>query len=242
MLKILSPLILLLVCKTSLALTPIEQHTLAVSQSMAAFYMYLLSQEDKKYLAQFDNYALQATEALSVSTEYDEQGLKQRWERLRPMLYFTHVKGMGATIDQKIRFDFRAYLVDLYLYLEKQKTPQTFQSKSERLQLDIAILVARALDVDSSIYGVNSFTAHDYQLDQQFIINRVEDNLEHMMNGNLDKPSLLDLRRIKAKLKFIRSSIADYKSSSAIYLTYQNASMINEMLELQRQRFELANR
>jgi len=234
MLRAALTLSLILTSFSASALTPFEKHFLHVTQGMASFYMYLLSNEDKKFQKAYEQAFDDATQAIIESKDSSKQSFIKRWMELKPTLQYEKKKGMGLNLNQNIRLAFRAYVVDLYL--EFKKTPKDNKyaiSAYERIQLFSSMLSARALDLDSSIYGTNLFTDHDRLLDQVKVAEGIESDLKALLSSNLPKDYQKQLRKVEAKFRFMKPSLVDYESRSATYLLYQNTLAINQIMNEQ---------
>lgn len=243
MLKVVLALTVFIASSSSFALTPFEKHFLSVSQGMSSFYMYLLSNEDKRFQKDYAKHFDDATQHIVESKDPSKQSFLKRWMELKPTLEYEKRKGMGLTLSQTIRFDFRSYLVDLYLEYVKNPTARKYAINAyERIQLFSALLTARALDLDSSIYGTNLFTDHDRLLDQVKVGQVIEDDLKALLSSNLPKPYQKELRKVEAKFRFMKPSLVDYSTRSATFLLYQNAIAINNiMLEQQKDQNVIAS-
>jgi len=231
MLRVAFALGLMLASTTSFALTPFERHFLSVTQGMTSFYMYLLSNADSKFLKAYEKDFDEATQAIIESKDPSKQSFLKRWMELKPSLAYENKKGMGLNLNQNIRLGFRAYVVDLYL--EFNKTPKDNKyaiSAYERIQLFSSMLSARALDLDSSIYGTNLFTDHDRLLDQVKVAEVIESDLKALLSTDLPKNYQKELRKVEAKFRFMKPSLVDYTTRSATYLLYQNALAINKIM------------
>lgn len=236
MLRAALSLSLMLVSLSSMALTPFERHFLSVTQGMSSFYMYLLSNEDKKFKAAYEEQFDLATQAIIESKDPSKQNILKRWMELKPTLAYEKRKGMGLLLPQPIRLGFRAYVVDLYLEFQKNPKGNKYAINAyERIQVYSSLLSARALDLDSSIYGVNLFTDHDRLLDQVEVADQVETDLKALLGSGLPKSYQKQLRKIEAKFRFMKPSLVDYSTRSATYLLYQNALAINKIMTEQQQ-------
>ncbi|GAA6136055.1 hypothetical protein NBRC116188_28450 [Oceaniserpentilla sp. 4NH20-0058] len=236
MLRVALSLSLMLVSLSSMALTPFERHFLAVTQGMSSFYMYLLSNEDKKFKVAYEKQFDLATEFIIESKDPSKQNILKRWMELKPTLAYDKSKGMGLLLPQSARLGFRAYVVDLYLEFQKNPKGSKYAINAyERIQIFSSLLSARSLDLDSSIYGTNLFNDHDRLLDQVEVANQVEADLKALLGSGLPKSYQKQLRRIEAKFRFMKPSLVDYDTRSATYLLYQNALAIDKIMTEQQQ-------
>lgn len=236
MLRIMIFVGLLIGSGNSIALTPFEKHTLFVTQGMSAFYMYLLSNQDDKFLTSYERHFDDATQTILESKDSTKQNFIKRWLELKPSLKYDIKKGMGLSLSQTTRLEFRAYVVDLYLAFASGAQDNKYAINAyERIQMYSSLLTARALDLDSSIYGTNLFTDHDRLLDQTKVAAKVESDLTALLGSGLPKSYQKELRRIQAKFRFMKPSLVDYSTRSATYLLYQNALAINKIMTEQQQ-------
>jgi len=227
-------LVLALSSLSANALTPFEQHFLSVSKGMSAFYMYLLSGEDKRFKKDYEREFDDATAALYQSSNPEIQPFIEKWNKLRPTLKYENKADMGASINENIRGNFRSYVVDLYLeFTKNNQNKDDYAARLKRIQFYSNILTARALDVDSTIYGISLFTQHDFQLNQSKVYEQISADLNAIEESDLPKSAQFQIRRIQAKLKFMEASLVDYNSQSATYLLYQNTLSINKIIAAQ---------
>ncbi|WP_353352421.1 hypothetical protein [Oceaniserpentilla sp. 4NH20-0058] len=199
---------------------------------MSAFYMYLLSSEDKRFNQDFNRYFKEATSHISQSSDPVDKQFSQKWQELLPTLKYEQMVGMGASLNENIRGNFRKYAVDLFLeHKNRQKKSLNTVEALGRIQLNTFLLSARALDVDSTIYGTTMFTQHDFLLDQAEVFKQIQLDLEFLQTSKLSEAAFIQLRRIQAKLDFMKSSLIDYNTQSATYLLYQNALSITKIIK-----------
>lgn len=231
MLRVVLTFSLFFASSCSFALTPFEKHLVSVTQGMSAFYMYLLSDKDKKFKSHYEAHFTAATAAINEVKEPEQQVLTERWNKLEPTLKYEEVDDMGLSLNENIRQEFRSYVADLYLeYMLAEKDEKYAISAYERIQVYSSFLAARALDVDSTIYNYSLFTEKDYQLDQVQISQVIDSDLNALLDSDLPNSYKIQLRRLKAKFKFMKSSLTDYDTASASFLLYQNALSVNKIL------------
>lgn len=231
MLRVALTLTLLLASTSSFALTPFEKHLISITQGMSAFYMYLLSDKDRKFKLHYEEHFAAATQAINESKDPEKQVYIERWGKLKPTLQYETIDGMGLNLNENIRQNFRTYVADAYIdFMNTEKDNKYAQSAYERIQIYSSFLAARALDVDSTIYSYSLFTEKDYQLDQVYLFGIINSDIEALLKTSLPNSYKIQLRRLKAKFKFMDSSLTDYNTSSATFLLYQNAISINKIL------------
>ncbi len=213
----------------SCAKTPFEQHFQAVGQSMAAFYMFELSQGDERYLDQFEQHKAQASSVLEAQSASENKVFLKRWQLLVPKLHYKTVKGMGLSFDRVIREEFRNYLAGLYAAFKLQPKQQSHVlTMMTRVSLLNTLLSARALDMASSMYNHG-----DSPFDQKRVALQIEKDLQALTKAGLPLKQLASLRKVKNKFKFMKKSLIDYQSRTAYFLLYSNINSIKKLMAVE---------
>jgi len=228
-------LMALLCCMTSQsqAMSPFEQHLKAVSQSTSAFYMYLLSDGDKRYMRQFKNSMAQAHQSLMASS--DSQAFFTRWQVLNPKLTFSIDDEGSLSLARNTRFELREYLADAFLHYQK-KTVSNNQINAlfDRIHLANLLLAARALDTVSADYGSHINPDLEYSIDQNKVARQIEQDIKILLTLDIAPHKKVALRRISSKFTFLKASLVNYETKTPYFLLYSNISSINKLLSFQR--------
>jgi len=228
-------LVALLLCMAtqSQAMSPFEQHLKAVSQSTSAFYMYLLSDGDKRYMRQFRKSIAHAHQSLMASNA--SQDLFTRWQTLLPKLTFTSDDEGSLSLLRNTRFELREYLADLFLHYQK-KTISNNQINAllDRIHLANLLLAARALDTVSADYGSHINPDLEYSIDQHKVAHQIEQDIKILLRLDISPHKKVALRRISSKFTFLKESLVNYESKTPYFLLYSNISSINKLLSFNR--------
>jgi len=215
----------------SQALNSFESHVLSVSQGMSAFYMYLLTEGDEKYIQQFDRYQLAAEAALNNVDISQYSELNKNWQEFVSKLEYRVLKDQSIFFETHTRNKYRNYLTNLYLKFQ-ESTPPTVISKKmafNRVQILSSILAARALDVASDIYGSTVLTNDDNKLDPKKIANQIQLDIDYLLNQKLGALQRSMLRKVRSKFHFIKNTMVDYKTQTAYFLIYGNMTAMNKL-------------
>ncbi len=217
------------------AVEPLSQHALAVSQSMSAFYMVSLTEGDKRYIREFEEYANVAESYLKqyqTVNSVKAAELANQWFELRPHLKHEYVEGTGLFIDNTTRYQFRSYLSSVYEQLIQQTTGEMADAdRLTNMAVQVEVMSARFFDVASALQGTLSIRSEDIGIDPKKMARTVNENLE-LLQGNqqISKNVQRDLRSINTKWKFIEETLTNYNGEAAVFLVYFNKKQITKLL------------
>jgi len=212
----------------------LNQHVMAVSQSMSAFYMYSLSEGDDRYKKEYLSYFDVAETHLNAFQNEDAvtaNELKGQWTRLRPSLKFDYVDGAGFIIPVAVRNQFRSYLSHAFSKLNQSMGAEVaLTNELSFMSLNIEVLSARFFDVSSALYGTMSIANNDNVIDPTAIAKQINLKLSRVATMNLPEAVKKDLRQVKTKWQFIEDTVVNYKDEAAYLLVYFNKSKIHKLL------------
>ncbi len=239
------PIIFLLIQVFSLpsqALTSFESHVLSASQGMSAFYMYLLTEGDEKYIRQFHRDQLAAESALRKLDAVEFLPLSNSWKTFVSNLKYKVLNDQSIFFETYTRNEYRNYLTNLYLkYNSINKNQNINQSNAfSRVQVLSALLAARALDVASDIYGSTVLTNDDIKLNPKVIASQIQQDIDYLLGQTLSSLQYRTLRKVRSKFYFIKNTMVDYKTQTAYFLIYGNMRAMNKLFERQSSK-ELVN-
>jgi len=217
----------------SQAMSPFEQHLKAISQSTSAFYMYLLSNGDKRYMRQFKKSMAHAHQSLMASST--SQDFFTRWQALNPKLIFSRDDEGGMSLARNTRFELREYLADVFLHYQKKTfSNNQIDALFDRIHLANLLLAARALDTVSADYGSHINPDLEYSIDQNKVARQIEQDIKILLTLDIPPHKIVALRRINSKFTFLKASLVNYETKTPYFLLYSNISSINKLLSFNR--------
>ena len=171
-----------------------------------------------------------ASQALETDQLESSILLLERWKTLQPKIKFS-VDDSGFNLVGSVRQAYRDYVVDLYLHYQEQPLSKNRKVVVfERVQLNIALLSARTLDVATSLWGARTFTDHDRLFDQTKVALQVEKDLKMLLKAGLAKNQMSAVRKLNSKFQFMKKSLVDYQAKAAYFLMYRNVMAINKLM------------
>ncbi len=229
--RLLIAAIMLVGAQISWAMTPFHQHVYSTAQAVSAFYMYELSEGDSKYLDQFSQHQRAANQALKGSTKEQKKEFISAWDSFQPYWKFNQVKGVGLNIDSVVRNDVRHYLTNIFLYAKKVPAHQeVVAAKMQSIKLSTAMMSARLIDIVASQTGSNGLSEHDRKVNEVELAKAVQKNLNELLNLNLSKENVKNIRKVNTKFGFVKKSLISYDDVTPYYLVYKNVMSIGLLL------------
>jgi len=226
--------LLLMVSYQAYASSPLTQHTLAVSQSMSAFYMYALTDGDKRYEEEYKHYFSVADQHLKSYQQQEAQfagELKVKWGKLRQYLTFEYVDDVGYIVSSQTRMQYRQYLNTLYGKLSNSINSETnFQEQLMLMLLDVELMSARFFDIASSVSGPMNLSSNDLVIDPPAMAKALDVKLQKLLNSSATKSINKNLKLVSRKWNFIEDSVINYKEQAAFLLVYYNKGQINKLI------------
>lgn len=226
--------LILLIAFTPLAFatSALGKHTLAVAQSMSAFYMVSLSDGDNRYEKEFQTYADQAQSQLdAIKDPVVAKELNEDWFRLRRQLQYDYVGGMGLSIPSSVRLQYRDYLSKAYQnwlsQLEQEPSPKR---RIEIVHIKSEVISARYFDVASAIQSKEDEKGLA-ELNPTSDANGVKTELGRLarIQNYVDKKSI---RNVEKKWAFMQKALAIYREPGAYFLLYYNKGQIEKHLSI----------
>ena len=218
----------------SQASSPLTEHALAISQSMSAFYMYSLSEGDKRYERDYLHYFQVAEQHLKALQEQDaplSSELKTKWDKLRQHLNFEYVEDVGFIVSSQMRIQFRQYLNNLYASISNNINSETnFEEQLLLITLDVEIMSARFFDISSSVSGAMNVSSNDRIIDPPKMAKELNEKLLKFQSISATKAIGKNLRLVSRKWKFIEDSVINYKEQAAYLLVYYNKEQIHKLI------------
>lgn len=203
-----------------------EQHVQSVSRSMASFYMYELNEGDKQYWLEFIAHRDLATKMAMQLTEESKMVFYPAWMKLVDMLKFVEVRGQGLSLDEYVRLQFRQYLTQIFLELEKQPD---YVNKLDRVYTYSSVITGRAMDLASSHYGPQGLTEDDLRLNPQNISNNIQGMISDLLLDEKIDVDKSQLRKLQSRIRFVESSLVNYDQTIPYLLLYSNIEKIAKL-------------
>lgn len=220
-----------MVSLTGWAMTPVEKHMLYVSQGMSAFYMFQLSNGDKRYFRQFQEHQAQATHSEIKIKGIKNLKLTEEWRSINSRLQQIEFKNDEVFVAGVLRRQYREYLTKLYLAVTKENESENSQEDVVyKIQLLTAMLGARTLDVASDYYGPGSLTDHDNLFEAEKATLQVSKDISWLMSQEISQINKSSLRKLNLKFNFIRGNLVDYHSKTPYFLIYKNMNSMYKIL------------
>ncbi len=220
------------------ASSPLTEHTLAVSQSMSAFYMFALTDGDKRYEEEYKHYFSVADQHLKTYQQQEAQfagELKSKWDKIRQYLVFEYVEDAGYIVSSQMRTQYRQYLNTLYGKLSGSINSETnFQEQLILMLLDVELMSARFFDVASSVTGPMNLSSNDRIIDPPVMAKALDVKLQKLIQSSATQPISKNLKLVSRKWQFIEDSVINYKEQSAYLLVYYNKGQINKLINKSR--------
>lgn len=234
-------LILAMVSVKGWAKTPLQDHMLWVTQGMANLYMYQLTEGNKKYFKAFEQYQLKASNALEkVSNKKNQlpnlETYSTNWQILnQKLMSYGDKAGAGAEMAMLagvVRREYREYLTNLYINIFNQETLTLNEAEDRviRVQLLIAMLTTRVLDVVSDIYGPTGLTEHDNLFNPSLAQKKVTESIRGLMLKSKAGKQGKAFKKLQSKFNFLKSSLVDYQLQTPYFLIFENSKSINKLL------------
>jgi len=214
--------------------TPLNQHTLAVSQSMSAFYMYSLSEGDERYMRQFQGHVEKADKHLQQLAEQDPLlggELNPQWQSVRQQLSYDLIEGAGYILPMVVRVSFREYLSLLYKQvLEQSASEVQLATELFAMALEVELMAARFFDISSSEYGVMGLSMSQQVIDPKTMSEKLQQTFDRFAKMAIPRNVKRQLRSVETKWRFIEDSIVNYKDEAAFLTVYFNKQQIFKLL------------
>ena len=232
-------LILLGISQASLAVSALTQHTVSVSQSMSAFYMYSLTDGDKQHKTDYQQYLIDADRHLQAYEKQDSvtaTELTKQWGKFKDHLKFEYVDGAGFIIPVSLRMEYRSYLNVLYGKISQQSNSEANLSEQLVLMsLSVEVMSARFFDIANALYGTLSISNQDVIIDAPKMAKALTLRLKAMQKMKLSGKVKKNLKTVAKKWAFIEDSVANYKGEAPYLLVYYNKQKISRLLNQSQQ-------
>lgn len=211
-------------------------HGLSVSRAMAAFYMYGVSDGDKKYKIEYEKYLMEAERQLfKVGKRHADSAkvLKPLWENLRPQLAYDYDEYTGYFVSGLGQGQFRQYLNSYYSEYKNVKFKnKKFEDRLLHTQVNIEIMLARFFDLASSAFvDEGSMDGKDPVINTKKVANKISRDLSVMTKLSTGQIYQNDLRQIERKWSFIENSVVNSQENPALLLVYYNKVRMTKLME-----------
>ncbi|OUR93239.1 hypothetical protein A9Q81_15375 [Gammaproteobacteria bacterium 42_54_T18] len=210
-------------------------HVKFSSQAMSALYMQGLSEGNDKYLRDFNRFRNQSY--LYLKTYYrnggeDAEKLLQQWRSFNGKLKLEYSKEFGWEIDDKVRFEFRRYLSDVYHLVAKNiGSYNSFEQQMLLSTVQVEAVAARFFDVSSSFLGTYHLQQEDIdKLNPEKISDDFKKRMDRLAVGSDDDLFKKDLLSVKYKWQFVEDSLVGYSQNRAYFLVYATKKVIAKTL------------
>ncbi len=213
------------------AATALGEHTMAVAQSMSAFYMVSLSDGDTRYEKEFQNFAnLAETHLAKIENKAVATELDNAWSRLRRNLKYDYMGGAGLTVASSVRTQYREYLSKSYRYwLQQLEQEPTSERQLEIVNIRAEVISARYFDVTSTIQtkqDPSGLTELNPTSEADALMVTLK-QLEQVEGLPVDVKAL---QSVQKKWDFMQKALANYQERGAYFLLYYNKAQINKQL------------
>ncbi len=212
----------------------LNQHVLATSQAISAFYMYSLSEGDDKYKSEYNKYLTQAHEHFQALKKQDMKltsELEPLWSDIQKEKNYEITAQDEFNVPSFMRIQYRNYLDKIYL-----KVGETIVSESNLAQqmalvaLDVEVMAARFFDVSNATMGVFSLSSKIFAIDPQAMAENMKQRLAKLQDQVTDKAIKKNLRLVSSKWQFIEGGVINYKQEAAFLLVYYNKKKISKLI------------
>lgn len=222
-----------MVMQTASANPQLLQHAQAASQAMSAMYMKALSQGSPKYQTDLDTYKQQASASLKA---YQEQKgdmadhWAQRWNGFVVDLKAEYSPEYDWDVDSAVRRDARAYLSDLFQYIQNQPVYQQADYQPLLAQVEMQAITARFFDVASSYNGTVSLSPQDVEkLEPKAASKKFKQRMDDLAKAHSTRSK--QIIAAKEKWEFVEDSVVNYGDQSAHFLVYATKNKIAKELQ-----------
>ncbi len=232
-------IIFLMTCSISLLAISKESdiallsHSHAVAKTISALQMVTSSDGDPKYIREVTSLKLQATASMHNYNNLNGgefRKLNPIWEKIYPQLRVTSREDLGWVVNNYLRQDFNAYLVELYQVLNSKNMKSSHPKRWAAFQLDI--LCARFFDVANSPQGASSISPSDEgSININLINNQLNKALTYFVKHSPPEEGFR-FKSAKIKWNFIENSVINYSLKAAPFLIYETKRKISEDLLL----------
>ena len=226
--------LLLVISQASLGISALTEHTLSVSKSMSAFYMYSLTDGDKQHKTDYEQYLSEAQLHLKAYEKQDSVSateLKRQWGKFKDHLKFDYVEGAGFIIPVSLRMEYRSYLNVLYTKISQISNSEANLSEQLALMsLSVEVMSARFFDISSALYGTLSISNKDAVIDAPKMAMAFNARLKSLQKLKLSGKVQKNLKTVARKWAFIENSVTNYKGEAAYLLVYYNKQKISRLL------------
>lgn len=230
--KLMALSLMVLFAPAVFATSALGEHTMAVAQSMSAFYMVTLSDGDTRYEKEFQSYADAAESKLNgLKDQVLAEELENEWYRLRRHLKYDYMGGAGLTVPNSVRLQYRDYLSKTYqawlLQLEREPMPSR--------QLEIAniraeVITARYFDVSSTIQTKQDEKGLE-ELNPTVEADALMETFKQLATVKGLAVEQRALQNVQKKWSFMQKALANFKERGAYFLLYYNKNQIHKQLE-----------
>ncbi len=217
----------------------LNQHALATSQAISAFYMYNLTEGDEKYKAEY--YLAMASAqlhylALKSENKQIADELKPLWNKIHEANNFESTIARGYNVSSYIRLELRKYIDLLYLNIAGANTTQTRGGETNlseqllRISLDVEMLSVRFFDVANASKGAFSISGGDMAIDPISMAKNIRSRLQIVQNRVQDELVKKSLKTASGKWRYIEGYVINYNQGSAYMLVYYNKNRIKNLI------------
>jgi len=226
--------VLLFLSHGVLANSLLNQHVLATSQAISAFYMYSLSEGDDKYKAEYTKHLAKAHGYFQSLKKQDLKlaaELEPLWSDIQKEKNYEITARDEFNVPSFMRIQYRNYLEKVY-----QSVGKTTVSNSDLTQqmtlvaLDVEVMAARFFDVSNATMGVFSLSSKIFAIDPQVMAEKMKQRLNKLQSKVTDKAIVKNLRSVSSKWKFIEGSVINYKEEAAFLSVYYNKKKISKLM------------
>ena len=226
--------VLILLSHGALANSLLNQHVMATSQAISAFYMYSLTEGDERYQAEYKKFLSQAHEHFQALKKQDSKlvtELEPLWANIQKEKNYEITAESEFNVPSFMRIQYRNYLENIYQLVGKTIISESNLAEQMTLiALDVEVMAARFFDVSNATMGVFTLSSSLFEIDPQAMAENMKKRLVKLQVQVNDKTIKKNLRSVSGKWQFIEGSVINYNQEAAFLLVYYNKKKINKLI------------
>ena len=226
--------VLILLSHGALANSLLNQHVMATSQAISAFYMYSLTEGDERYQAEYKKFLSQAHGHFQSLKKQDPKlvtKLEPLWADIQKEKDYKITAESEFNVPSFMRIQYRNYLENVYQLVGKTIISESNLAEQMTLiALDVEVMAARFFDVSNATMGVFTLSSSLFEIDPQAMAENMKQRLAKLQTQVNDKVIKKNLRSVSGKWQFIEGGVINYNQEAAFLLVYYNKKKINKLI------------
>jgi hypothetical protein len=216
---------------SALSNTLLIKHATSLHQAAASYYMYFLTQGDKRYFMEYLDSMAQSQHYFK-SLIQDEKNTADTLNPYWDSLYMDRYSSQGeVNVPAAFRNKLRKYIdivsTQLELLLSKDKSAFGLLSS---IRMDMDFVCSRFFDVSSSPYGAASLAANIKNIDPIEVSRNIKMNVNSLKAMALAPDIINPLKQAMIKWNFIESGTLDYTLQPPYMLVHFQKMKIDTLL------------